>query len=167
MQAIKYVPDVALTNIYGKAINVQETIASENGQPPEVKVTQATVSQRTFLITMASDPTCAQSQGKTGIDAMLYVQKIREEIAGQSDEEVAARGYWKFEDDRAKGLKEAAKKPTGQAGYAMPVGDHMLNLPHCMVDFAVAVRDMGPEPRAVPNQLNGAEKALLQPAQAS
>jgi hypothetical protein len=169
MQTIKHVPDVALTNIYGAPIQIQEDAkaSDHSGESSAPKLTPAKISQRTFLITMASDPTCAQSQGKTGIDAMLYVQSIREEIARQTDSEVASRGYWQFEDDRAKGLREAAKKPTGQMGYAMPVGNQMVNLPHCVIDFAVAMRDMAPEPKQEAKQLNGSEKALPEAAQAS
>lgn len=159
MQTIKRVADVALTSIYGVPIKVQipsEGVEGDNAQP---RLVQAVATQRAFLLAMASDPTCARSQGKSGLDELLYVQKIRQEIEGQSDEVVDARGYWRFEDDRAKGLREAAKKPTGQFGYGVPVGEHMVKADHCIVDFVLATVNMAEEPKAEAKP-NGVEKAL-------
>ncbi len=124
MKSLPFVPDVALTDIYGEPM----TARVQNGDVVEtVPVVQTHVR---FLLERTGD--AAFAGNRQGADAIDFAFTAREEIRGQA-KTASERGHWLLEDDRA----EAQKRAT-----LTPQTDYRADLRHNVKPFTDAAKAM-------------------------
>lgn len=134
MKRVTFVEDVTVTTIYGELVGgyndrgmaVPLDIAQK--QIPDTKPVK--FEQYKFLLERLSDQKFYAP--REGFDAALFVAEARQEIEAQKDL-AKERGYWEFEDERAKALLEAAMKPTG--GYNP-------SIQHSLMPLLLAIKNM-------------------------
>lgn len=155
MKKISYVADVPLKNTRGQQFVGAD---ADGNQVP------LSLNQRNIFLEACEFPQLTEGKSPAPL-AARYVRSVVEAIVSQDEETVKARGFWLFEDDHATSLIKSvlAGAPPSQAN---PRGGPPAQTLHCMLEFYEAC-EKAEKYVAETKQLNGADKALPEAAQAS
>lgn len=162
MKSLPYVPNVLVTDVRRKPVMVK--VRKDDGA---IEEQQQQLIQREMFLLFLED--IGLIQGKKPREASQFLNALYDAIAAQPEELVRARGFWVFEDAHADALARVVRNGPS-ATQQNPQGGYLVEILHCigpMLD-AVEPENVKPwkEPTAEPKQMNGAEKALPEVAQA-